>query len=158
MREVYKNLWIGDENDVARAREKGYAIVSACKDGISSHRQLLGYTSMGAPKSSPEYLVARRKDHLYLNLIDGDDPAYVPDKVIDEALSFISEYLDKGKSVLVHCVEGISRSPSIALLWLVKNGKLPVEGAVRKFKQLYPDYDPSPGIRIYTKQRIASRK
>ena len=102
MREVYKNLWVGDENDVARAREKGYAIVSACKDGISSHRQLLGYTSMGAPKG-PEYLVARRKDHLFLNLIDGDRADYVPDKVIDEALSFISEHLDKGKSVLVHC-------------------------------------------------------
>lgn len=157
MKELYKNLWVGNENDVAKAREKGYAIVSACKDGLSSHRQLLGYTSMGAPKGA-EYLVARRPKHLYLNLIDGDDPRYVPDQVIDAALSFISEHMDKGQSVLVHCVEGISRSPSIALLWLVKNGKMPVDGAVRKFKQLYPDYDPAPGIKIYTKQRIAARR
>jgi predicted protein tyrosine phosphatase len=158
MREIYKNLYVGSEDDADKAREKGYAIVSACKDGKTSHRQLLGYTSMGAPRSSPEYLVARRKDHLYLNLIDGDDPAYVPDKIIDAALNFISEHLDKGQPVLVHCVEGISRSPSIVLMWLVKNGKLPTEGAVRKFKQLYPDYSPSLGIKIFTKQRIAARR
>jgi predicted protein tyrosine phosphatase len=157
MREIYKNLYIGNEDDVPKARERGYAIVSACKDGKTSHRGLLGYTSMGAPKG-PEYLVARRPKHLYLNLIDGDDPKYVPDAVIDAALSFITEKLDKGESVLVHCVEGISRSPSIGLLWMVKNGKLSRDGAVRKFKQLYPDYDPAPGIKIYTKQRIAARR
>ena len=158
MKEVFKGLYVGNEDDVPKARERGYAIVSACKDGKTSHRQLLGYETRGAPKSSPEYLVARRKDHLYLNLIDGDDPTYIPDKVIDAALSFIAEKLDKGQSVLVHCVEGLSRSPSIVLMWLVKNGKLPTEGAVRKFKQLYPDYDPSPGIKIYTEQRIAARR
>ena len=158
MKEIYKNLWVGNEDDVVKAREKGYAIVSACKDGVSSHRQLLGYTSMGAPRSSSEYLVARRKSHLYLNLIDGDDPSFIPDKLIDDALSFISEHLEKNKPVLVHCVEGKSRGPSIALLWLVLNGLLPFEGAFRKFKQLYPDYSPSAGIKIYTKQRIAARR
>ena len=157
MKEVFKGLYVGNEDDVPKARERGYAIVSACKDGKTSHRQLLGYETRSAPKNA-EYLVARRKDHLYLNLIDGDDPAYVPEKLIDEALSFITEHLDKGQPVLVHCVEGLSRSPSIVLMWLVKNGKLPTEGAVRKFKQLYPDYDPSPGIKIYTKQRIAARR
>ena len=105
-------MYIGNEDDVPKARERGYAIVSACKDGKTSHRGLLGYQTMGAPKSSPEYLVARRPKHLYLNLIDGDDPKYVPDPVIDAALGFITEHLDKGESVLVHCVEGISRSPS----------------------------------------------
>jgi len=157
MKEIYKNLWVGSENDVPKAKERGYAIVTAAKDGAVSHRQLLGYTSMGAPKG-PEYLVARRPKHLYLNLIDGDEPSYVPDAVIDAALSFITEKLDKGESVLVHCVEGLSRSPSIALMWLVKNGKLARDGAVRKFKQLYPDYDPAPGIKIYTKQRVAARR
>lgn len=157
MREVYKNLYIGNEDDVPKARERGYAIVSACKDGKTSHRGLLGYETMGAPKGA-EYLVARRPRHLYLNLIDGDDPKYVPDQVIDAALSFITEKLDKGDSVLVHCVEGISRSPSLGLMWLVQNGKLARDGAVRKFKQLYPDYDPAPGIKIYTKQRIAARR
>ncbi len=158
MKEVYRNLWVGSEDDVPKAEARGYAIISACKDGKTSHRQLLGYTTMGAPKSSPEYLVARRKDHLYLNLIDGDDPKFVPDKVIDAALSFIAEKLDKNEPVLVHCVEGRSRSASIALLWLVLNGKLPFEGAFRRFKQLYPDYDPSPGIKGYVRQRLAARR
>ena len=157
MKEIYKNLWVGNEDDVVKAREKGYAIVSACKDGISSHRQLLEYTSMGAPKGG-EYLVARRPNHLYLNLIDGENPEFIPDKLINAALSFISEHLEKNRPVLVHCVEGKSRGPSIAMLWLVLNGLLPAEGAFRKFKQLYPDYSPSAGIKIYTKQRIAARR
>ena len=157
MKEVYKNLYVGSEDDVAKARAKGFAIVSACKDGQTSHRGLLGYTTMGAPKG-PEYLSAHRPNHLYLNLIDGDVPSYVPDKLIDAALSFITEHLDKNKPVFVHCVEGKSRGPSIALLWMVLNGKLPLDGAFRRFKQVYPDYDPAPGIKIYTKQRIAARR
>jgi predicted protein tyrosine phosphatase len=158
MKEIYKNLWVGSEDDVPKAKAKGFAILSACKDGQTSHRGLLGYTTMGAPKSSPEYLVARRPNHLFLNLIDGEDPKFIPDKLIDAALNFISEHLEKNKPVLVHCVEGKSRGPSIAMLWLVLNGLLPAEGAFRRFKKLYPDYDPASGVRDYSKQRIAARR
>ena len=154
MKEVYKGLYVGSEDDVPKAEDRGYAILSCCKDGKHSHRGLLGYESMGAPKG-PEYLFARRKDHLFLNLIDGDNPDYVPDKLVNEALAFITEQLDKGKSVLVHCVEGKSRGPSIALLWLGLNGKI---SSLRLFRLLYPDYDPSPGIKLYTKARLAARR
>jgi hypothetical protein len=159
MREIYKNLYIGNEDDVPKAKERGYAILSACKDGKVSHRQLLGYTSMGAPKGD-DYLLARRPRHLYLNLIDGSDPAFVPDAILDAALSFITEKLDKGESVLVHCVEGRSRSASIGFLWLVKNGKLPANynASARQFQKLYPDYDPSDGIRLAVKKRIHALK
>lgn len=155
MKEVYKGLYVGDEDDVPKARERGYALVSACKDGKVSHRQLLGYTGMGAPKGD-DYLVARRTNHLCLNLIDGDNPEYVPDQVLDAASSFITEKLDKGESVLVHCVEGKSRAPSLAFLWLVQNGKLPVNynAAARQFQKIYPDYDPGDGIRLAVKKRI----
>jgi protein-tyrosine phosphatase len=159
LKEIYKNLYIGNEDDVPKARERGYAIISACKDGKVSHRQLLGYTGMGAPKGD-DYLVARRPGHLYLNLIDGDDPSYVPDKILDAALSFISESLDHNNPILVHCVEGKSRSASLGLLWLVKNGKLPANynAAARQFQKLYPDYGPSDGIRLAVKKRIQALK
>ena len=158
MKEVFRNLWVGNEDDVPKAKERGYAILSACKDGKTSHRQLLGYGTMAAPKASPEYLVARRPNHLYLNLIDGDEARFVPDKIVDEALKFITECLDKNKPVLVHCVEGHSRAPSLALIWLVENGQLPRSGAIRRFRQLYPDYAPNEGIKLYTRQRIAARR
>ena len=159
MKEVFKNLFVGSEDDVPKAKEKGYAILSACKDGQTSHRQLLGYETRSAPEGD-EYLVARRPKHLYLNLIDGPDKAFVPDKVIDAALDFITENLGKNKPVLVHCVEGHSRAPSIGLLWLYLNGKLPSDyhRAVRTFRTLYPDYDPANGIRQYVKDRISAAK
>jgi predicted protein tyrosine phosphatase len=159
LREIYKGLYIGNEDDVPKARERGFAIVSACKDGKVSHRQLLGYETMGAPKGD-EYLVARRPRHLYLNLIDTDRADFVPDKILDVASSFITEKLDKGESVLVHCVEGKSRSASLGFLWLYLNGKLPAEyhKAEKKFRTLYPDYDPAPGIRQAVKTRISKVK
>ena len=160
MKEVFRNLWVGSEDDVAKAESKDMAILSACKDGKTSHRGLLGYQNMGAPKSSSEYLVARRPNHLYLNLIDGEDPSFVPDKLIDAALSFITEHLGKNKPVFIHCVEGRSRSASLALLWMYLNGKLPSDyhRAVKTFRTLYPDYDPANGIRQYVKDRISAAK
>lgn len=154
MKELYKNLWVGSEEDVPKARSKGYAIVHACKDGEHSHRQLLGYGSMKAPKNS-EYLTARRKDELYLNLIDGEDPSYVPDKLIDAALEFITEQLNEPRPVLIHCVEGRSRGPSLALIWLALNGKI---HSLSQFKKLYPDYEPNVGMKLYTKARVTARR
>lgn len=155
MREVYKSLYVGSEDDVPKAKERGYAILTCAKDGKVSHRGLLGYTSMGAPKG-PEYLAARRKDHLYLNMVDADSPEFFPDKLIDTGLDFITENLDKNKPVLVQCVEGKSRSASLVLLWLYLAGKLHTNynEAVKQFRRIYPDYDPADGIRLAVKERI----
>jgi predicted protein tyrosine phosphatase len=159
MRELAKNLYVGSDKDVEKARGRGFSIVHACKDGEYSHRSVLNYTSMGAPRGS-EYLVAKRNRELYLNLIDTSDPAFVPDGVIDPALDFIQEQRDDGRSVLVHCNHGISRSPTLILLYLYKTGKLPREThkALRLFRQLYPDYDPATGLALYAKRKIQEFK
>jgi len=158
MKEVYSHLYIGGDPDYLKvADDPDWRVVRACKDGPGGHRETLGYQERSAPKGST-YLFVERPRKLILNLVDTDDPDYIPTPLIDKALSFISDSLRLGHKVLIACNHGKSRSPSIALIWLVKNGKLPTEGAVRKFKQLYSDYDPSPGIKIYTKQRIAARR
>lgn len=154
MKEVYKGLYVGPEDDVPKARDKGMAIVHACKDGEHSHRSLLKYDTRSAPKG-PEYLFARRGKELYLNLIDTPDPEFIPDKVINAGVDFITEQLSEGKSVFVHCVHGMSRSPSIALIWLAENGKI---HSLSAFRRLYPDYAPSDGIKYYTKRRLTSRR
>jgi len=159
MREVYKGLWVGPEEDVPKAREKGMSIIHACKEGPYSHRSVLDYKSLGAPKGS-EYLVARRGKEVYINLVDSDDPNFIPDDAVNAALVFIKENLDKNQSVFIHCNEGKSRAPSLAFLYLYSIGKLPREfhNALRTFRTLYPDYDPAIGMQLYSKKRIRELK
>lgn len=159
MKEVFKNLYVGPEEDVPKAREKNMAVVHSCKEGPYSHRSLLKYEERSAPKG-PEYLVAKRGNELYLNLVDSDDPNFIPDAAINSALVFIKDHLNKNQPVFIHCNYGKSRSPSLAFLYLYSIGKLPREyhNALRTFKTLYPDYDPALGMALYAKKRIRELK
>jgi predicted protein tyrosine phosphatase len=53
--------------------------------------------------------------------------------------------------VLVHCNQGMSRSPAIGLLYLAKyTDQLPKSSfaeAEAAFRKLYPPYNPAPGVR-----------
>ncbi len=152
MTQIYPKLFVGTESDYelhVRGRP-GWAVVHACKEPY--YRQLLGYTGRGAPKDSPEYLVARRGDRLYLNLVDTEDPAYVSDDIVRSALEFIREALATGKDCLVHCNLGESRSPSLALLFLASIGAIPnanLPEAEVAFLKLYQAYRPKAGMRLY---------
>jgi predicted protein tyrosine phosphatase len=134
--------------------QDGWRIVQACKEPY--HRRELGYRTRGAPKSHPEYLIARRGHRLILNLVDAPDPAYIPKEIVDAALEFIDDGLRSGLQVLVHCNLGESRSPGIGLLYLavftdaIPSGSL--EKAESAFRDIYPEYKPSLGIRGFLNQ------
>lgn len=150
MIEVYRNLFVGDQDDYEYdvSRQSGWAIVHACKEPY--HRQALGYTTRGAPKDDPEYLMARREHRLILNIADANDPAFFSKDMLDQTLVFIDESLSNGLKVLVHCNLGESRSPSIGLLYLAKIGAIPnesLEAAEKKFITIYPKYNPKFGLR-----------
>jgi predicted protein tyrosine phosphatase len=155
MKEIYTNLWIGNSQDFELVvKEKpGWMIVHACKEPY--HRQLLGYTTRGAPKDHPEYLMARRGNRLYLNLVDAPNPDFFDKRIIDAALGFIDEGLENKNKVLVHCNLGESRSPSIGMLYLAsRTEQLPksFSEAEIAFRKIYPDYNPSVGIREFIRQ------
>lgn len=156
MIEVYPGLHIGDERDyeLQVKHQDGWRIVHACKEPY--HRRELGYKTGGAPKSHPEYLIARRGHRLVLNLIDPPDPAYIPKEVVDAALDFIAESLRSGYKVLAHCNLGESRSPAVGLLYLAAfTDSIPsgsVEEAELAFREIYPGYRPSAGIRGFLEQ------
>ncbi len=151
MIEIYTRLFIGSETDYEMTvrHQDGWWVVHACKEPY--HRQLLGYRGRGAPKGHPEYFLAERGKRLFLNLVDADDPAYIPKQIIDAGLCFIDKALKSGGRVLVHCNQGESRSPSLGLLYLaVHTDVLPqaslaeAEGA---FMRLYPAYSAKGGMR-----------
>lgn len=165
MEEVYKDpntngkLYVGNDTDVPKAKEKDFSICSCCKEGPNGHRSMLGYRTQGAPKDK-EYLFARRGKHFVLNLIDVDDPAYVPDKAVQAAFDFITERLKAGDKVLVHCNHGHSRGPSIAMMYLRHIGDLPdrFRAAQKIFKTFYSNYKPAMGMAQYSKSHWSSLK
>ena len=62
----------------------------------------------------------------------------------------------KIKKVLVHCNRGMSRSPTIALLYLLKHtNALPnasLQEALGRFRELYPPYAPARGVALFTQK------
>src|SRR5712692_8177662 len=156
MIEVYSKLFVGSEWDYEHtvSRQSGWAIVHACKEPY--HRQALGYRTPGAPRNHPEYLVVRRGNRLILNIVDADNPLFFAKEMINQALDFIDQQRADELNVLVHCNQGESRGPSIALLYMAARlHALPtgaLESAEQEFKELYPKYSPGVGIRGHLRQ------
>ncbi|MEX1261817.1 MAG: dual specificity protein phosphatase [Balneolaceae bacterium] len=150
MTEVHRNLFIGNENayELKVKNKEGWSVIHACKEPY--HRCALGYSGRGAPKDHPEYLLAKRGNRLILNLVDAANPAYISTEIIDEALSFINVHLGDGQKVLVHCNQGMSRSPGIGLLYLAKEEIITnnsFQEALKEFRAIYPGINMAGGMR-----------
>lgn len=153
--EVYPRLQVGSESD-CRSSSGGHAVVHACKSPC--HQRFVGYRK-SLPKDDPHYLVWRQGFDLVLNLIDPPVPLFQAES-FRVFLEFASEAWDSGKTLLIHCNQGESRAPSLALLFMAKRLKeLPSEtyqAAAAQFRSLYPRYSPGEGIRQYLSQHWES--
>jgi hypothetical protein len=151
MVEVHRSLWVGSQSDYEHvvSGQEGWAVVQACK--FPYHRLAVGYPGAVAPENHPEHLFAYRENRLILNMIDAPDPAHFTVEMIEEALNFIDEAMNRGLKILVHCGQGESRSPMITMLHMAARLRvLPTdsfEEAERIFSKLYPLYKPTRGIR-----------
>lgn len=154
MEEIIKNLWVGGDDDVAKAKARGFSRLTCAKDGPDGHRAMLGYSTLGAPQGN-EYLFAQRGNWGALNFIGANDSDLIPDDVIDAGLKFIHQQIQAGNKILVHCNHGHSRGPSVALMYLRAIGDLPqgFNRAIHIFKTLYPDYDPTVGMKSKVRER-----
>jgi len=151
MRYEVGGLVIGDEGlcPIYGGEFTGYR-VHACKDRC--HRAAVVYDKIAA--SHPEYLSARRGTDLYLNIVDAPVPIF-RSEVFTAALDFIDEAKRIGLPIGIHCNQGKSRAPSIALLWLAKRAKvLPddsYDAAVMEYiTRIDPwNYEPGQGIQTF---------
>jgi len=154
MREVYKNLYVGSQEDYETGTfNDEWAFLLAAKEPW--HRQALCYTGRAAAKDDPEYLMAYRGNKLILNLVDAPKAIFFSKEIIDAGLDFITLNLSIGKKVLVCCNLGESRSPSIALLYLIKHGVIKgdtLEDCEAEFLKVYPEYNPGAGIRGFVEE------
>ena len=150
-------LYVGTKEEYHKAKNDGMKIVCALNraKGFVTHQSVVGWQGRGCDKSSPYYLFKETQDAIYLNMIDGDDPKYVNNGMINPALDFIHRNLDTGKKVFVYCSLGESRSPSIALMYMLEYGL--IEKGPDVFLEFrsnyYPKFQPKNGNALYIKSR-----
>ncbi len=148
MFEVYQNLFIGNQYECFYQNRYDWAVIHACKSPC--HQRALGYKGSLSP-THPNYLIYEKGNHLFLNIIDPPGPLFKKPLFI-RSLDFIDYHISERK-ILIHCNHGLSRSPSIALLYLAKKLKVINDdnyiAAVSDFRKMYPYYQPGTGIAIY---------
>jgi len=151
MFEVTDRLYVGSLDDLRNflflENPEDFYILYCAKDPC--HKNLVGYEGKSCPKDHPEYLVARRGNQMALNMVDAPSPKFFSKEMITAGLDFMEEGYNKGLKVLVTCNQGVSRSPSMAFLFMATRLKELFEyfgDSIRMFKQLYPNYMPGDGI------------
>lgn len=145
---VHDRLYIAADTS-CRSGTADVAVVHACKSPC--HQRAVGYRG-SLPSHHPYYLVLRRGHDLFLNLIDPAVPLFKLDSFA-EFMSFARDRYDAGGSLLIHCNQGESRAPSLALLFLAKHLSV-ISGesytaAHAAFVRLYPSYRPGLGIQRF---------
>lgn len=124
------------------------ANIHACKEPC--HRQIVNYTGV-LDKHHPYYLHYEVENKLYLNIVDSHRPLFFLD-TFEIFLDFAEKIINSGDKVIIHCNEGRSRSPSLALLLMSKRLDLlpndSYKSAYTKFMKYFP-YNPSRGIYLF---------
>ncbi|KAK0212756.1 hypothetical protein DFS33DRAFT_1377223 [Desarmillaria ectypa] len=64
------------------------------------------------------------------------------------SITFIQAELDKGRSVLVHCQAGMSRSVTLVAAYLMYTRHLTPEAALELIRKSRPNIDPNPGFLV----------
>ena len=125
-----------------------WAVIHACKSPC--HQRAVGYKG-NIPRTHSNYLTYECGNHLFLNIIDPNEPLFMP-PIFISSLDFIEKHISK-QEILIHCNSGLSRAPSIALLYLAKRAKAidgeSFEKASQDFVKLFPNYRPGRGISLY---------
>ncbi|WP_322003140.1 hypothetical protein [Marinobacter alexandrii] len=154
MQEVYERVFVTDATSCLHGSD-GVAVVHACKSPC--HQRAVGYTGK-LPNSHPNYLVLEQGSDLYLNIIDPPVPLFMP-ALFSSFLEFAKKHWDDGKKLVIHCNQGESRAPSLALLFLARALTVIDDssyGSARdEFQKLYPRYQPGKGIQTYFTQNWA---
>jgi hypothetical protein len=157
MKQISPNVFVGDDADYEKVKDsKDWSFVRCCKFGPGGHKDTLGYETQGAPDGKDKYWV-RRGNRLALNLLDLDDPNFIDPEMIQKALDFIRDHVDHFK-VLVACNAGMSRGPTMGLMWLRTIGRMPYGfmQSEKHYTNLYRKFDPSPGIEQFARMHWAS--
>lgn len=150
MTEIYPNIYIGTDQECNISPSEDWVVIHACKHPC--HVNAVGYKG-SLPSTHPHYLVMEKGQNLFLNMVDMEKeliPTYT-NPIMKSAMEFIDKHIADQK-ILIHCNQGLSRSPSIALLYLAYKGYISNDSysnAVNDFRKMFPIFNPGRGIALY---------
>ena len=115
------NIWLGAAGALDALPAEADAVVSLCRVG-----------SRQVP--------ARIRHHLQVRLIDKDDPAENPDLdvVLINTVNAIAALRAEGHTVLLHCAQAQSRTPSVAALYAALHRGVPIGRALAEVVAVLP--------------------
>ncbi|MDZ4178610.1 MAG: hypothetical protein U1E29_05205 [Coriobacteriia bacterium] len=155
MIEVEHGLFVGSERDCRRG-DPTMAVVHACKHPC--HVDAVGYRG-SLPSNHPNYLFCQSGHDLVLNMIDPPLPLFKPE-MFATFLQFAQRHLSESRPLLVHCNQGESRAPSLALVFMAKVSRTITASSYLdarvQFEQRFSGYRPGAGIQTYLTQHWAS--
>ncbi len=149
MEEIISRIYVGADEDYIRLKtHKGWSFLRCCKDGPGSHREMLDYHTMAAPKGD-NYLFVAKGNHAAMNCIDIQDVDFIPTEMITEGLGWARKRYDLGDKILFACNAGHSRGPTTCLMFMRAIGEMPhgYNESRKIFHKLYPPYDPEIGMK-----------
>jgi protein-tyrosine phosphatase len=92
-------------------------------------------------------MIAYEKHGIDFRLLDIDDmPDFDITPLFQEATQLIHDYVSQGKSVLVVCTAGISRSAAIVIAYLIRFQRLPYAAALAQVKRARIFVQPNVGF------------
>lgn len=148
-------LYFGDGSVCKPENHRKYAIIHACKEPC--HRHAVGYSG-NLRSTHPNYLAFETDNQLYLNLIDPPTPLFMPES-FRIFLEFCDRFRESDWPLLIHCNQGASRAPSLALLYMAKRLELipnqSFSAARKAFSEQFP-YNPGAGIVTFLKKNWLS--
>lgn len=151
-------IYVGAKEEIRKAKTLNMAIVNAVRNctGYECHQTVVGWTQKRAcPETSPYYYFKEDDINLFLNLIDTKNVEYIPDVIINQTIKFIDDKLGLGKSIFICCSLGESRSPSLALIYLLDKKILESKNCVEVFRsEYYNNYKPKKGYIDYINNRF----
>ena len=122
----------------------GVDAVRDLPDGVDA---VVSLCRLGADEVPARGVDAR--DHVEVWLVDSNSPAdnrhlaYV----VDQAARAVAELRADGRTVLLHCVQAQSRTPSVAARYAVLTQQLHPQTALDEVCAALPDADPQPALR-----------
>jgi predicted protein tyrosine phosphatase len=91
---------------------------------------------------------------LFLNMIDPKLPLFKLE-MFDAFMVWMDDKWSRGHNILIHCNQGHSRAPSLAMLFLAKYLKVISDidymAAYSQYRHLDPEFNPNSGIVLFLK-------
>jgi len=121
-------LWLGGVGNLDHLPAGVTAVVSLCRVGTEQ--------------------VPPGLEHVEVWLIDAENPSLNPnlDFVLRDTADALAALRAEGHVVFLHCVQAISRTPTIAALYSARHLGIPIEKAIADVKRVLPLAHPNPAF------------